>query len=328
MNPMQKKNQEKIPSTFMNVGIIMIMAGIGIFFTVVWGPNIKYTYTYYHLTRFVEAYQRYIDFDLFLTTILMMLSMVFMLFAPKKVPFAVNNKTIGLSLAGIIIVGLFGIFLFIENLSGKGIWESLEKDELVVSSNVPSSQDAEYYLYFDKFGPRRLRAGKSAPIKLIFKILDHEALGAYPIALKPDNDYAVDIQIRTTAFDIAKNPNQQATPIKLNEPLYWEWIVSPKEGFDGDQAVSFDAIIYDMNEGETPVAIQESPYASITLGIVNPFGLPGWFAVKETGLGATFTGIICIVIGAFAGRWTGKKTEEQKKAPRDNESERWRPREE
>jgi hypothetical protein len=51
-----------INTAIINLALVLLIAGLGIVFAVIWGPNIKYTHTYYHLSQSVSAYAKPLAF--------------------------------------------------------------------------------------------------------------------------------------------------------------------------------------------------------------------------------------------------------------------------
>lgn len=310
-----------ISTAFINLALVFLIAGLGIVFAVIWGPNIKYTHTYYHLSQSASAYAKPLaSGDLYAVILAIVAQLVFVAIRGRRFFVRWGKVSSLLSIVAAVVVASFGLFLFVEiEATGEGIsslWLD-PKDNLVVSGHIIQPGTANYYIFLDKTGPRRLHTGQSAQVEIVFKMLDHDAPGAYPIALDPNHSYAVSIFPTSNAFEIASVGTEGVTqvPIELNTPIRSAFILSPKSGYEGEQVVVFKAVIYDLDNNASPV--QNSPYASIELEIGTPFGLPGWLVSSETGLGAIIGSTIAIVV-----TWFFNEISDKRKARREEEARR------
>lgn len=308
-----------INTAIINLALVLLIAGLGIVFAVIWGPNIKYTHTYYHLSQSVSAYAKPLAFgDLYAAILAIAAQLVFFAIRGRRFFARWGKASSLLSVVAAVVVASFGLFLFVEiEATGEGVsslWLD-PKDNLVVSGHSIQPGTANYYIFLDKTGPRRLHTGRSAQVEIVFKMLDHDAPGAYPIALDPNHSYTVSILPTSTAFEIAivGTEGVAQVPIELNTPIRSAFILSPKSGYEGEQVVVFEAVIYDLDNNASPV--QDSPYASIELEIGTPFGLPSWLVSPGTGIGAIVGSTIAIAV-----TWGFNEISEKRKARREEEA--------
>jgi hypothetical protein len=323
---------QQLTPVVINVALALLVLGLGIVFAVYWGPNIKFTHTYYNLSRAVSAYHKPVEF-LYLYMLMAGLSIMLVLAAISGRRFFLKweGSSSVLSAVAAAVVILFGLFVFVEIESpGQGVsslWLD-PRDNLVISSSSPNQSAATYYIYFDKSGPRRLRVGQTDLIEITFTMLDHEVPGAYPIALDPSHTYAVTVPTTAFAFNVANVEISQMspTPIVINSPTRWSFLISPRAGYEGRQTVTFKALILDQTNGSQPV--HNFPYASIELDVVAPFGLPNWLVSAQTGAGAIVGSVLAIVVTWSFGQLSVviSKRRQAKDKQTEEAAKIWRPR--
>lgn len=195
-------------------------------------------------------------------------------------------------------------------------------DQEVLSSLITSQPGASptHYLFFT-VNPHyeKLSPNESVPLDVVFKALDPQTVqqsnitGAYSVALDPNHEYFVGVNVRSVGFDLEGPPEELLEPRQLNfnQELRWPWLISPKEGREGtEQNVIFEAYIYDSTDKNRVV---ESPYAVVKIAISTPLGLPRWLVSPQTGIGTIIGGIAVVLISWILEQVSAKSKETQTK---------------
>ncbi len=175
-------------------------------------------------------------------------------------------------------------------------------------------------------GPERIRPGSSDVFRIeavLQRSPDSEGV-SFPIVVYVDRAYTVQVRPNILNFEFSGETDPQALtrPLEIGEPVHWEWVLSPKSGYEGNQYVTYDIVVRDQ-DGNSPV--KNIQPAAIKISVPTRYGIPAQILYPISGIGAAVGTFLALpVLNTLLSNWLKRrdKDEDQDKDDDDEDGER------
>ena len=132
------------------------------------------------------------------------------------------------------------------------------------------------WLQLAAVGPEQIPPGSSDTIELFAELREYPDRGgtAFSVELYQDNSYSVEIDPTILNFEVAGDlsPEELIQPLEVGKPVRWKWVLSPKQGYEGNQKVIYDVIVRDSDNNGL---VQAIPTNAISVSVPTRYGIPG-----------------------------------------------------
>lgn len=142
-----------------------------------------------------------------------------------------------------------------------------------------------FWVYLGVAGPERIKPGDSDIILVVAELresLDTEGL-ALPVELVVGHEYEVAMLIDTVNFELSQNNQLASQLLELGRPVQWQWVISPKAGYEGNQHIIYTVMLRDLNDTSW---VKTIPAKSIIISVPTRYGIPSQILYPLSGLGA------------------------------------------
>ncbi len=169
-----------------------------------------------------------------------------------------------------------------------------------IFSHPLKPDESIYYASIDVIAPPYLKQGQSQIVELNFRLMDSFVSEATPIILTKSNAYTASVDTQLVNFDLSSPPQavQQDRLIELNNPVKWQWVLTPKIDAEGQQTIIWNLQIKD-SQGKT---YQDIPTVQVKVDIKPKLGIPSWILGSNFTFGALVSGILLNWLGYRAKR--------------------------
>lgn len=306
---------QNIPRDWLVLGIILIIAGLALserYFQAFEPAEVTYTYhqdlngtiesTDLSLTTDIKALQPVWDAILRAARLSVLVTST-VLALPFAITYLIVNfvkellDNIEKVLEGCVVLVLALIFVC---YSGFSLGEAIQRARTAITPTIasPTMANQKYYLVFvDIFAPSYVEQGESQIARLDVGIVDDLEREGVLIPLASSSVYTVTTRVTTVNFALVPHPQSsiESRTIEPNEVATWDWILEPKSGVTGRQAILWDVQIDDGLGGVQARSVSIS--IEVRAKPVVSWQIPVWLLRPEFQASAIVGGWIVLLLG-------------------------------
>lgn len=162
----------------------------------------------------------------------------------------------------------------------------------VITPTLPVTQ--VFWVRVVTGGPKQISAGGSDIFEIAVELRDSRNSDGteIPVELYRDHTHSIEARLDVLNFDVSSNTEANLVhPLEVRQPVRWRWILSPRQGYEGNQRIAYTLVVHDRDKtGWT----QEISAGTVLITVPTHYGIPSQLLAPLSGAAAVLAILVIL----------------------------------